>query len=119
MRSRLPDARALTWLELNLEKLGLATTLVRVVEPLGLATLAWATEPAAQPAPVIAATPSAVALSNEAALRGVRDILLPSIPASLGSLDVTEPYFRVVAPVPPLDRCSTVPRLHQGRIRGG
>jgi hypothetical protein len=69
MRSRLPDERALTWDGLSLEKLGL-----------GLATLAWAVEPATQPAPVIAA-PSATAPSNEAALRGVKDILLPSIPA--------------------------------------
>jgi hypothetical protein len=74
----LPDERALTWLALNLEKLGLGT-LARAVEPLGLATLAWAVEPAAQPALVIAATPSAAAPSNEAALRGVKDILVPPL----------------------------------------
>src|SRR5579863_5138048 len=72
MRSRLPDKRALTWLGLNLDKLGLGT-LARWVE----AVLARAAEPAAQPAPVIAATPSAATPSNEAALRGVADILLP------------------------------------------
>src|SRR5580692_12822459 len=48
-RSRLPDERALTWLALSLEKLGPA------LERLGLATLASAVEPAAQPALVIAA----------------------------------------------------------------
>jgi hypothetical protein len=81
MRSRLPDERALTWLELNLGKLGLGT-LARAVE----ATLAWAVEPAAQPAPLIAVTPSvsATAPSNETALRGVKDILLPSISALWG-----------------------------------
>ncbi len=73
MRSRLPDERALTWLGLNLAKLGL-----------GLATLAWAAGAAAQPAPLIAATPSAVAPSNEAALRGVADILLPPCRPALG-----------------------------------
>jgi hypothetical protein len=57
MRSRLPDERALTWLAFNLEKLGLAT-------------LAREVEPAAQPASVIAVTPSAAAPSNEATLRG-------------------------------------------------
>src|ERR1700722_6460712 len=72
MRSRLPDKRALTWLGLNLEKLGLGT-----LAPAAEATLAPAAEPAAQPAPVIAVTPSAAAPSNEAALRGVADILLP------------------------------------------
>src|SRR5580692_2481308 len=79
MRSRLPDERALTWLELNLGKLGLGT-LARAVE----ATLAWVVEPAAQPAPLIAVTPSAAAPSNEAALRGVADILLPPCRPSLG-----------------------------------
>ena len=44
---------------------------------LGLATLAWAAEPAAQPTLVVTVTPSAAALSNEAALRRVKDILLP------------------------------------------
>jgi hypothetical protein len=63
MRSRLPDERALTWLGLSLENLGPAT-------------LARAAEPAAQPAPVVAVTTSAAAPSNEAALRGVNDILL-------------------------------------------
>ena len=71
MRSRLPDERALTWLGLNLEKLGLGT-------------LARAVEPAAQPAPVIAVTPSAAAPSNEAALRRVKDILLPPFWPTLG-----------------------------------
>jgi hypothetical protein len=62
----------LTWLALSLEKLGPA------LERLGLATLASAVEPAAaQPAPVIAVTPSAAVPSNETALRGVKDILLP------------------------------------------
>jgi hypothetical protein len=68
MRSRLPDERALAWLGLSLEKLGLAT--------LGLGG-----EPAAQATPVIIVTPSAAAPSNEAALRGVKDILLPPFPA--------------------------------------
>ena len=71
MRSRLPDARALTWLALSLEKLG------PDLEKLGLATLAWAVAPAAQPAPVVTVTPSAAAPSHEAALRRVKDILLP------------------------------------------
>ena len=70
MRSRLPDERALTWLGLNLEKLGFAT-------------LARAVEPAAQPAPAIAVTPSAAAPNNEATLRGVKDILLPLFPPPL------------------------------------
>src|SRR5487761_1365412 len=93
MRSRLPDERALTWLGLNLEKLGPG------LENPGPATLARAVEPAAQPAPVIAVTPSAAAPSNEAALRGVNDILLPPFRPSIGSLDVTG-----VAPVSPLDQ---------------
>jgi hypothetical protein len=59
----LPDERALTWLGLNLEKLGLGW------EMLGLATLAPAGEPATQAAPVIAVTPSAAAPINEATLR--------------------------------------------------
>jgi hypothetical protein len=56
----LPDERALTWLRLNLEKLGVAT-------------LALAVEPAAEPAPVTAMT-SAAPPSNEATLRGVKDM---------------------------------------------
>jgi hypothetical protein len=69
MRSRLPDERALTWLGLNLEKLGFAT-------------LAPAGEPAVQPTPVAV---TAAAPSNETTLREVKDILLsPSRPA-LGS----------------------------------
>jgi hypothetical protein len=58
----------LTWLALSLEKPGLGT-LARVVEA--------AAEPAPVAAPVTAATPSAAAPSNDAALRGVKDILLP------------------------------------------
>jgi hypothetical protein len=100
MRSRLPDERALTWLALNLEKLGPA------LEKLGPAALARAIEPADQP--VIAVTPSAVTPSNEAALRGVKDILVSPFRLA-GFRDVTEPYFRVIAPVP---------RLDQGRISG-
>ena len=65
MRSCLPDERALTWLGLNLEKLGL--------------TLARAVELAAQVTPVSAVTPSAAAPSDEAALRRVKDILLPPL----------------------------------------
>jgi hypothetical protein len=80
MRSCLPDERALTWLALNFEKLGVA--------------LAKAVEPAAQPEPVIAVTPSAAALNNEAALRGVKDILLPPFWSTLG-LPGRNPYFRV------------------------
>ena len=76
MRSRLPDERVLTWLGLSLEKLGLGT-------------LARAVEPAAQLAPVIAVTPSAAAPSNEAAFRGVKDILLPPFWPLSGPLDVT------------------------------
>ncbi len=59
MRSCLPDERALTWLGLNLEKLGVAT-------------LARAVEPAAQPAPATAVTPSAAAPSNEQPYGGSR-----------------------------------------------
>jgi hypothetical protein len=100
MRSRLPDERALTWLGLSLEKLGLGVTL----EALGLATLAWAGEPAAQPAPVAAATTSAAEPSNEVALRGLKDILLGSIPAlSRGSLDVPSRMFGC-SKVTPLDQ---------------
>src|SRR5580704_5526589 len=88
-RSRLPDERALTWLALSLEKLGPA------LERLGLATLASAVEPAAQPALVIAARPSAATPSNETALRGIKDILRSPFRPSHGSLDVTEPYLRV------------------------
>src|SRR5580658_55208 len=73
--SCLPDERAVTWLELNLEKLG--------------PTLAWAVGAAAQPTPVIAVRLSAAAPSNEAALRGVKNILLPPFGPSLGSLDIT------------------------------
>ncbi len=65
MRSCLPDERALTWLALSLEKLGV--------------TLAWAAEPAARPTPVITPPPSAAAPSDETALRGVKDILLPPL----------------------------------------
>jgi hypothetical protein len=75
-RSRLPDKRALTWLELNLEKLGLAT-LARG-------------EPAAEPTPAIAVTPSAAAPNNAAALRGVDDVLLPPVRPAPGAL--TRPY---------------------------
>jgi hypothetical protein len=78
-RSRLPDERALTWLGLSLEKLAVGT-------------LARAVEPDAQPTPVIAVTPSAVAPSNEAALRGVKDILLPPFCCRAAW---TYPYFRV------------------------
>src|SRR5580704_7147599 len=101
MRSRLPDERALTWLELSLGKLGLGT-LARAVE----AAPAWAVEAAATPAPLIAVTPSASATapSNETALRGVKDILLPSIPALWGgSLDVTGRPLGL-APVPPVNQ---------------
>jgi hypothetical protein len=72
----LPDERALTWLALSLEKVGLGT-LARAAA----ATLAWAAEPAAMPAAVVIATPSAAAPSSEAARRRVKDILLPLIPA--------------------------------------
>jgi hypothetical protein len=70
MRSRLPDESALTWPALNLEKLGVGE-------------LALAVEAAAQLTLVIAATPSAVTPSNEAALRGVRNILLSPFRPSL------------------------------------
>src|SRR5262245_7331227 len=70
-RSCLPDERALTWPGLNLEKLGLGT----------LARAGEATP--ARAAPVIAVTASAAAPSNEAALRGVRDIAGASTPAFL------------------------------------
>ncbi|HSZ30875.1 MAG TPA: hypothetical protein VK784_14110, partial [Pseudonocardiaceae bacterium] len=69
-RSRLPDKRALTWLGLNLDKLGLGT-------------LARAVAAAAEPA-VSAVTPSAAAPSSEAALRGVSDIPLPPVRPILG-----------------------------------
>src|SRR5581483_2056269 len=62
--SRLPDARALTSRGLNLEK------------PI-LRALARGVEPAAEPTPVTAVTPSAATPSNEATFRGVTDILLP------------------------------------------
>jgi hypothetical protein len=80
IRSRLPDERALAWLALSLEKLGLGT-LARAVET----PPAWAVE-AAAPAPLIAVTPSASATapSNETALRGVKDILLTPFRPSLG-----------------------------------
>jgi hypothetical protein len=74
MASRLPAERALTWLALNLEKLGLAT-------------LARAVEPAAKPAPAIAVTPSAAAPINDATVRGVKDILLPPFRPALIYLD--------------------------------
>src|ERR1700760_4234195 len=64
MRSCLPAERALTWLTLSLEKLGLITP-------------ALALEPAAEPAPAIAATPSVAALTIEATFRVVNDIPLP------------------------------------------
>src|SRR6516165_2958032 len=89
-RSRLPDERALTWLRLSLEKLGLGM-LARVVE----ATLAWA-------APVIAVTASAAAPSNETAFRRDRDISASSIPALCWGLWMYPGRpFRVVAPVSP------------------
>jgi hypothetical protein len=72
MRSDLPDERALTWLGLSLEKLGLGE-------------LACAVEPAAQPAAVIAVPLSAIAPSNETALRRVKDIVLPPFDPSYGS----------------------------------
>src|SRR5580700_5680034 len=81
MRSCLPAERALTWLALNLEKLGLGT-LARVVEA------------AARPAPVIIVTPSAAAPINEAALRGVKVIPLSPFRPSLG-IPGCKPYSRV------------------------
>jgi hypothetical protein len=88
MRSRLPDERDLTWLGLNLEKLGFAT-------------LARAVEPAAQaaPAPAITETPSAAAPSNEAALRGVKDILLSPFRPSLEFPGWNRAVVSGVAPV--------------------
>ena len=59
----LPDERALTWLGLNLEMLGVATP-------------AWAAEPAPEPTPITTATTSAAAPSKTT-LRGVHDILMP------------------------------------------
>src|ERR1700735_3287949 len=91
-RSRLPDERALTWLALNLEKLAVGT-------------LARAVEPDAQPTPVTAMTPSAVAPSNEAALREVKDILLPPF---CSRAPWTLSVLSGLTPTPPLD---------QGRIR--
>jgi hypothetical protein len=100
-RSRWPDERALIWLGLNLGKLGLAT-LARAVE----ATLARAVEPAAQPGPVIAVTPSAAAPTNEAVLRGVKDIFPPPFRPYLGFSGGNRAILSGLAPVPP---------LHQGR----
>src|SRR5581483_1738006 len=59
----LPAERALTWLGLNLEMLGLAVP-------------DRAVESAAQPAPLTTTTPS-VAAPSDKALRGLKDILLP------------------------------------------
>src|SRR6516162_7834703 len=84
MGSCLPDERAWTWLGLNVAKLGVGP---------GLATLARAAEPPAQPMPVIAVAPSAAAPSNEPALRGVNDILPPPFRPSWVP-DVTGPAFR-------------------------
>src|SRR5215469_8854715 len=91
MRSCLPDERALTWLGLNLEKLGLGT-------------LAAAVEPAAQPAPLVAVTTSAAAPSSEAALRGVEDILLPPFRPFRGFSGCNRAGLSGVAPVPQLDQ---------------
>src|SRR5215469_9898705 len=91
MRSCVPDERALTWLGLNLEKLGLGT-------------LAWTVEPAAQPAPLVAVTTSAAAPSSEAALRGVEDILLPPFRPFRGFSGCNRAGLSGVAPVPQLDQ---------------
>src|ERR1700733_4165475 len=72
MRSCWPAERALTWLGLNLEMAG--------------RTLARAVELAAQPRPVSPVTLSAAAPSNEAALRGVKDMLKPRFRPAHGFL---------------------------------
>jgi hypothetical protein len=79
MLSCLPDERTLTWLALNLEKLGPAA-------------LARAVESVAQAVPVVIVMTSAPAPSNEAALSGVKDILVPPSGSLSGSLDANEPY---------------------------
>src|ERR1700729_2728557 len=99
MRSGLPAVRALTWLGLNLEKLGFITA------ALGL-------EPAADAAPVITTAPSVAAPTNDATFRLVKDIPLPPFGALPGSraLDPT-PHRRSSST---RDRSSAVTRRGSG-----
>ncbi len=91
----LPDVRALTWLVLNLAKLGAAT-------------LARGVEPAAELAP-IAVTPSAAAPSNEATLRGVKRILLPPFGTALPARH-THGGRQRTQPTPELNRATLHPQ---------